>query len=298
MSSARLPPVPARSLRKAALGDVASLDRKDLVGRLFDLFRSPTYEPPLLPGIALELLTMSRNPNTSAFRLANLLETDAVMAAHVLRAAHSPLYARAVPVKTLQEAIVTLGMRTVTDIFFGVWSSARIFSAPGYEEPMNQVRRHALATAHLARRVCRHTDVDDDYAFLCGLFHDIGIALSLLTIAEGRRRDELPNPASMLAALHDAHAEIGGLFCWLWHLPQELRIVVEHHNSIGYGGEVNPASAAVRLAENLASRHGAAIPEDGVDDVEEAIARGTLGISDEVLAELEEEAEQVVASLE
>lgn len=297
MSSARLPRVAPRP-RHAQLGDVASLERSVLVGRLFDLFRSPTYEPPLLPGIALELLNMSRNPNTSAFRLANLLETDAVMAAHVLRAAHSPLYARAVPVKTLQDAIVTLGMRSVTDIFFGVWSSARIFSAPGYEEPMTQVRRHALATAHLARRVCRHTELSDDYAFLCGLFHDIGIALSLLTIAEGRRREELPTPASLLTALHDAHAEIGGLFCWLWHLPQELRLVVERHNAIGYGGEVLPASAAVRIAENLASRHGAAIPEDGVDEVEEAIARGTLGISDEVMADLEQQAEEVVASLE
>ncbi len=297
MSSARLPhTIPRRP--HTSLGDVAQLDRTALVGRLFNLFRSESYEPPLLPGQALELLELSRNPTTSAFRIANLLETDAVLAAHVLRAARSPLYARAVPVRTLQEAIVTLGMRTVADIFFGVWSAARIFSAPGYEEPMAAVRRHVLATAHLTRLVCRHTDVDNDNAFLCGLFHDIGIALSLLTIAEGRRREELPSPDAMLVALRDAHAEIGGLFCWLWHLPPELRVVVERHHAIGYGGDVLPVSAAVRIAENLAARHGAAIPGDAGDDIEEAIARGTLGLSDETMAAMEPEAATIVAAID
>jgi HD-like signal output (HDOD) protein len=297
MSSARLPRAIPRRL-PAPLGDLAQLDRTALVGRLFNLFRSDTYEPPLLPGQALELLELSRNPNTSAFRIANLLETDAVLAAHVLRAARSPLYARVVPVRTLQEAIVTLGMRTVADIFFGVWSAARIFTAPGYEEPMTLVRRHGLATANLTRLVCRHTDVDNDYAFLCGLFHDVGIALSLLTIAEGRRREDLPPPDSLLHALADAHAEIGGLFCWLWHLPSELRIAVEHHHALGYGDHVVPVSAAVRIAENLATRCGAGIPGDPADEVEEALARGTLGLSDETMVAIEAEAATIVAAID
>jgi hypothetical protein len=46
----------------------------DLIPRLRGVFRSPAYQPPLLPNVALELLAISRNPDVQVREVMHPLE--------------------------------------------------------------------------------------------------------------------------------------------------------------------------------------------------------------------------------
>lgn len=145
---------------------------------------SPEYKPPLLPSIALELMKLTRQPDVSIVEVRNLLERDALLAAKVLQLAQSALYSRGAPVRSLHEAISRLGLRTLGDLFLQTVLSMRVFRADGYDAPMTTLMRHSTVTAHVARIACRMTALPDEYAFMCGLLHDAGMAAGLLIFAD------------------------------------------------------------------------------------------------------------------
>ena len=49
------------------------------------------------------------------------------------------------------------------------------------------------ATAHLCRILCKYTSLEGEYAFLCGLLHDVGIAATLIAFADTGPRKRAPD---------------------------------------------------------------------------------------------------------
>ncbi len=75
-------------------------------------------------------------------------------------------------------------------------------------------------------------------------------------------------------------------------------IVVRSHHRILVDGRVHPGAALVRIADDLAIRHGFGLPTDAEDLAEERLARQALEVSDAAMQALEEEAKAVLAQLE
>ncbi len=95
---------------------------------------------------------------------------------------------------------------------------------------MSKLRRHAVAVANASRLVCRQTHLANELAFLCGLLHDLGAALSLIVLADVRP-PQRPPPSEMVEnAVNDAHADASVLICGLWRLAPEVRRVLAHHH--------------------------------------------------------------------
>ena len=155
-----------------------------MISHLRQTLISPSYKPPLLPSIALELMKLTRQQDVSLVEVRNLLERDTLLAAKVLQLAQSALYSRGTPVRSLHEAISRLGLRTLGDLFLQTVLSMRVFRADGYDAPMAALMRHSTVTAHVARIACRMTALPDEYAFMCGLLHDAGMAAGLLIFAD------------------------------------------------------------------------------------------------------------------
>lgn len=236
-----------------------------VLARLRSELSDPGFEPPLLPVAALELLALTRNPNVEFRQVLELLESDPLVAARTLRVAQSPAFARGEPLRSLESAITRLGLGTLTDIFMQVSISSRVFRSKHYAEPMERLRRHSVAVAHVARLVCRVTSLPDEYAFLCGLLHDIGAAIALLTLGDPNAK----NPPSLRAAssaVWECHAEAGGIVCNSWKLPPDVVWVVKSHHAPQIDGRVHPLAAAVDVADQLARLHGAGSPVEPVLD--------------------------------
>ena len=214
------------------------------------VFASPGYRPPLLPAVALELVQLSAQPNVQFGQVVKVLERDPVLAAKVLSIAQSALYASRSPILSLHQAAVRLGLKTLRELVLEAALHLRVFRAPGYAGPMDLLARHSTATAHVVKAVCARTLVDAEYAFLCGLLHDVGLAASLLVLAEdGRFRGAAFQ--DLAPTLNELHEEASGLLARLWKLPEPIARAVATHHEVTVEGVPQPVNAAIIVAEQL-----------------------------------------------
>lgn len=260
-----------------SLTTAAVLDPKLIVERLRATLASPSYRPPMLPQVALELMQLVRDPDVDFARIRQLVESEPLIAAKVLQLAQSAAHSRGMPITSLEDAITRLGLRALMDLFLQVSMSMRVFRAKGYERPMAELRRHAVVVGNAARSVCRAIGFPDEYAFLCGLLHDVGIAAAILILAEeGKRKPNLNFDALAPALLH-VHEEASFTVGRLWELPSDIQLVLQHHHHFRIGGRVHPLAAAVCLADWMAANVGAGFAGE-VHDVDALEAAEALGL--------------------
>ena len=236
----------------------------ELSAKLRKVFGAPRYQPPMLPSAALRLTELTRRADVSYAEIRRVLDTEPLLAGQVLARAQSAALAGACPPRTLEEALTRLGLRIVGDMFLYEALNARVFRARGYEEPMRQLALHSSATACLARSLGRRTAMPDEYAFLCGLLHDVGVAACLIVIADGRRAP--PSLVDLWPAIREVHAEAAGVLGRRWQLPPDVILVLENHHCHMVGGRAHPVAALVAVSDEVARRLGF-----GVDGADEAV---------------------------
>src|SRR5581483_6052700 len=107
-SSAPEPSVEHMMLTPSLLPDQDDL-RKRLQPTLQALARTGAI--PTLPTAATRALSLARNPDVDAGALCKVLRTDLALTARILRLANSALYARRAPARSIEEAVLFLGVR-------------------------------------------------------------------------------------------------------------------------------------------------------------------------------------------
>jgi HD-like signal output (HDOD) protein len=287
------------------IDDKALLSSDTLIDRLLATFRASDYQPPTLPSTAVELLEVSRRGDVEFAQVLSLLERDSVVASQVLRKAQSAFYAGRQPVKSLHEAIVRLGLAALRDMFMEVVFKNNVFCAPGYDEPMRSLQRHSTAVAYIARKVCDRTGntSQGQHAFLCGLLHDIGMAMCLIVLGDKNRApgkfgtsNEAPAFEKVWPAIVRAHEPAGGILGHLWRLPSEINVVVSSHHGVNARGQEKTLAAAVCVADWIATDLGYLVP--GETSVMPRESMTALGLSDVTLADIKTQARGVVARID
>jgi HD-like signal output (HDOD) protein len=279
-------------------------------------FASPGYRPPMLPVVAIEMMRLAQLPDVKFEEVVALLQKDPVLAAKVLSIANSAAYTSRSPITTLQQASVRLGLKTMRDLVLEAALHLKVFRAPGYQAAMTRLGRHSTAVAHVTRAVCRRTQVEAEYAFLCGLLHDVGFAASLLAISS----DPTWRKSSfevLQSVLDEVHEEASGLLTRIWRLPEGIQRMVATHHDPAPGGKTELVNATLIVAEQLVWEAGAGMeppppdaaamsmetpeaPIDGVDVNWSGVLRESLkvlGMDELGLAAARAEAFQLVEAL-
>jgi HD-like signal output (HDOD) protein len=274
--------------------------------RLISVFEDPSYRPPPLPGVAMELLALSGRTDARASEVVRLLEQDEMLAGSVMRLVSSPIYSGRTTITTLKDAVVRLGFKLVRDMVFEVALRSGVFDLDEYAETVAQVQRHSTVTAYVSRIVCSKARIDGDHAFICALLHDAGFAglLFAITDLEGVESPPLEQLWIDVDALHE---RASGILATLWGLPASMADIVGHHHHL-HTGELSKVAAAICVADRMSRSFGAdvvgpaddqgiAIAADAVSDLDFEIARGELGLSETKLDEIQAEAEQLVPQI-
>ena len=273
------------------------------ITQLRRVFSAPSYRPPLLPTVALEVHQLSLRSDVGADQLVAVLEKDAVLAAQVLRVAGSAAFGgwRQNDV-SLKMAVVRLGMRNLASVVWEVAAGMRVFRSARYNATMEQIRTHSTLCAHLCRLIASRKALSTETAFLCGLLHDIGMAATLLVLSDRPKDEPSIAPSVLDEVLRQTHQEVSGMVAQLWKLPAEVQEVLATHHSFPAGQPPKPLSAVVAFAEDLSFKlgHGVRIGAGRCDRVlPETLARAreALGLTEQQEAELYETAEKLAVSV-
>lgn len=274
---------------------IVSLERE-----IRERFAAPSYKPPMLPRVALQLQELYQKGVDDLQRITELIESDPMVAGQLVKKARSPAYG-ATPVSSLREAVMRIGLGGVRDVVWEIVLSMKIFRAEQYMNPMESIRKHVALAAKLARIIAARAKVPAQDAFLCGLLHDVGLSAALMCIAETPRRS-LPNDEVLGAALAECHAEVSAVIAKLWQLPASVQEVLAAHHELTIGDKVHPLPAIVYLAHDIAAQLGAAVRIGSVlrTDASDAVlvekAFLALGLTEIQLRQIGEEAKRAAAA--
>ncbi|HEY3498585.1 MAG TPA: HDOD domain-containing protein [Polyangiaceae bacterium] len=284
---------------------MADLIAQSLREDLLAAFSDPGYRPPMLPSVALDVMSLTARDDVDVAEVVTLLERDEMLALALLRLAGSSVYAGRAPIRSLREAVVRLGIYVVRDAVFEVSLRSGVFRSDEYGDTVESIARHSTLTAYITRIICRRAGIDSDLAFICGLLHDVGFA-GLLMAVKHVERESAPPLATLWPHVDALHERASLVLAQRWGLPAEVVEVIGHHHHI-HTGKFARVASAVRIADHLTESFGAsvrgpwvsgqALPGDlvGVFDLETAAA--DLGIDDGGLARIRADAERTLAEI-
>ncbi|MCP4444036.1 MAG: HDOD domain-containing protein [Myxococcales bacterium] len=240
-----------------------------------------------MPAVAQQLLQITSDPDFNMSQLHDLVQTDQVIAAKILRVASSPFYGSR-PATNLRAALIRIGMRDLRKL---VMASAMMGSKT--TKFTEALWRYSLKTAALSEAIAqlvRTKDLDDP--FLCGLMHDFGTILMNQVIGKPYRT-AIGEPCA--EAQRDIefdtygfdHCDLGVMVAQKWKLFEALEHVMQHHHDPLVVEELglSEASQVAVFLVSLARQMALGLPEETSELVTELCQR--LALSEEELAECE-----------
>jgi len=131
---------------------------------------------PAMPDIALNIKTVFEDEQYDINHIARIIQTEAGLAAYVLKVANSPLHRGPIPIKTAKHAVCRLGQQSVQSIAL-TYTVRSLFESSStklnsvLENQWEESTTIAAISSVLAERC---VDFDPDQALLAGLLQDIG----------------------------------------------------------------------------------------------------------------------------
>jgi len=232
---------------------------------------------PLKPSVQLAL-RIARDSTATVEDLARVVKQDQGLAARVLQLANSSLHRRGSPTRTVEQAIVRLGMGQLRETISSTAVLEQFQDSSGALN-IELLWEHGYAVGMLASDLARVTRVSGpDEAFMAGLMHDIGRAAMAFQIGEPyidalikARTHDLP-PARVEKSLFELnHADAAEVLFTEWDFDQAIRApVANHHLSDGNIRHLDPIhyrhTKSLQAANALA--HATMLGDSGSDWLE------------------------------
>ena len=217
-------------------------------------------ELPAFPRVVQQILQTLDDPEVNLSLLARQLETDPVMAAHVLslcnRASHADRGRAAV--SNVFTALSLVGVARVREVALTI----RLASFVQDFAPANALAQywsHSLACAVCGVEVARYTrtDVGVDASLIACLLHDVGQLWLHRFEPEGQRlallaaeQQDMEIEVAERKLFGVDHATVGGWLARGWGLPTSICDAIAHHHTPD-AGLPEPLVAVVHVSEVL-----------------------------------------------
>ena len=214
-----------------------------------------------LPATARRLVATLDDARTSIADVARLLELDQTVGANVLRVAGSSLYRGKFPIKSIREAVVRLGLKTILSVVLDHHMKKYRTNAPMYDLTEDELWLHgavaSLAVGELTK-VLPAANIPEEAA-IAALVHDIGkvVMVRYMKVDVGVllalcRDKQIPFVDAEREVFGCDHAEVGAAMARQWHFPDEITFAIEHHHDSAPEGPTAMLDAV--MAANLVTK--------------------------------------------
>ena len=119
----------------------------------FPWLRPDDLSIPMLPDQAQRVLQTVGDPDVTIAKLAAVVTKDPVLATRVLGMANSALYGAMSPLRSVSDAVVRLGTRTVRNVVVTVSMQSQFKSPEVYGQEGGRFMEHAVGTAYVAHLI-------------------------------------------------------------------------------------------------------------------------------------------------
>lgn len=248
---------------------------------------------PTMPLVATKVMQLIDNDRVSSEEIAKVVASDPGVAARVLKISNSAFYGCQRQIQTLSHAIMVLGFSTLKSLVVAA-SMKHVYRPFGLTEKM--LWEHSFGAGLAARILARVTGmVNEEEAFLGGLFHDIG--KNIMNFLDGDRFQNVMqicynNEVSFAEAERQVypytHAEVGSLVIKKWNLPESLMKSVLGHHTFDFGEDEAPyqvsLTCVVALANMFCHKTGIGVREPDADlDLLHAFPAQLLALNESTL---------------
>jgi putative nucleotidyltransferase with HDIG domain len=223
---------------------------------IFEIIRD-TSTLPTLPGIVTRLQALSENRKSTIQEMAQLVSSDQILSARVLRLVNSPSYGF-YRVSTISNALILLGVNVIKSLAL----SSSIFEI--MEKTIVGLWEHSLGAGVAANIIARRLKLPEvEEISTAALLHDIGKVIIKEKCPEDYARVAMLMERKGLAML-DAerellgtdHAEVGEWLVRSWYLPDKLSEPVACHHDVARSSTHQVKTAVVHLADVLVKASG------------------------------------------
>lgn len=221
---------------------------------------------PPLPDILRRLSQKINDPQCDLLEIAELIETEPVLAGRLNNLANSVFYGGGLDKsRDISTAVMRLGVKLVMDLAYALEVPKIFLKTKGMDQ--RQFWRHSLAVAILSKVVAKKLlkgKENQEKAYLSGLMHDMGMLVFCYLIPEEYAEIMKSAPSfngslvqMELAKLGIDHYEVGGLFISkYWKLDSDIVQAVKDCGSETVKMVPSSCSFVVTLAESMASEAG------------------------------------------
>lgn len=265
---------------------------------------------PSLPLVVMEIMRLVDDNNSSASDFEQHISHDQALAARILRIANSSFFAQSRTIKSIRDAIVILGFRTLKSLVMAATTS-RILDRPaeGYGYAGGGLWKHSIGCAvgcRLLSRKLGHSENAAEEFFVLGLLHDIGKLLLTSFVSEKstefrdaltQRNLSLQDAEQMILGLN--HCTVGNQIAEQWNLPIEVRNAVQYHHQPLRSSRFKEQVALVHVSNHLCHQMRIGmLPEPLEEDVLDIEAANLLGFTDDIREQFEIEFSTLMSDME
>ncbi|KAB0671903.1 HDOD domain-containing protein [Oryzomonas sagensis] len=225
---------------------------------------------PTIPVVATKVMQMIGSETTTSEELAKIVAADPAVAARVLKISNSSFYGCQRQIQTLSHAIMILGFSTLKSLVVAA-SVKQVYKPYGLTEKM--LWEHSFGAGLAARIIAGVTRlVNEEEAFLGGLFHDIGkIIMNTMdsqqfqAVMQKCYNDRISFLEAERQVYPYSHADVGALVIKKWNFPTILMQAVQKHHTFDFADDEDPyqmrLTSVVGLANLFCHRVGVGVRE-------------------------------------
>jgi len=224
---------------------------KQLMARIGLRVERRQIELPQLPSTSGGAIDLCSRPQVEIHEIVALVERDPVLTSELLRVANSVLYVGNEPARTLQDAVVRVGLRTLRSMLYAVSVRGSLLGDRSLSVYAEEVWRQASSCAVLARTLAKPVGMDAERAYLIGLLHDVGKLPLLAMLRKAVNKESDVTPALVGRMFRQHHEEAGAALAHAWRLPEELEAVAARHHDFAHNEQHARAAALASLVHKL-----------------------------------------------
>lgn len=222
-----------------------------------------------LPQIAIKIIAMLNDKNVDMRDVAKVVAKDVILTHQILRIANSALYSTDNEIKSIHQAIVTLGLNRIMYFVLAISIYSKFHKTSRYRKMIKDYWWHGLCTGMVAKALSTKIfKVYKEGEFLGGLIHDIGkLAMMIhnpemfkktISLASRNNVTDLEAEESVYGL---NHIRLGDEIARVWKLPSEIQMVISHHHDPSKIHRHSEIVSIVRLADILCEIWGAGFDE-------------------------------------